>query len=196
MKNNKGLTLVALVITIIVMLILAGISLSLVLGDRGILTRATTVEVEYNKSEVLEDLNVLITEKYLDAYSKSSADGNLSDFSEFYSPEKVIQFLLGHTGGETGSDYTTEDATRVIEPINNVVTIENYSECYYVITSQLRSNIKNFGQGENKPGTSDIFYLSPTEDDTTNEITGYALYYMDASGATQKIGDLDINPTP
>ena len=36
MKNQKGITLVALVVTIIVLLILAGVSLSLVMGNEGI----------------------------------------------------------------------------------------------------------------------------------------------------------------
>ena len=40
MKNNKGITLVALVVTIIVLIILAGISINLLLGDNGIITKA------------------------------------------------------------------------------------------------------------------------------------------------------------
>ena len=44
MKQNNGLTLIALVITIIVLLILAGVSLALTIGNNGILSRATTVE--------------------------------------------------------------------------------------------------------------------------------------------------------
>ena len=40
MKGNKGITLVALVVTIVVLLILAGISLNLVLGQNGIISRA------------------------------------------------------------------------------------------------------------------------------------------------------------
>ena len=40
MKNNKGITLVALVITIIVLLILAGVSISMVVGENGVLNRA------------------------------------------------------------------------------------------------------------------------------------------------------------
>lgn len=40
LKQNKGITLVALVITIIVLLILAGVSISLVVGDNGVLTQA------------------------------------------------------------------------------------------------------------------------------------------------------------
>lgn len=41
MRNKKGITLIALVVTIIVLLILAGVSLSLIAGENGILGRAT-----------------------------------------------------------------------------------------------------------------------------------------------------------
>ena len=40
-KNNRGITLIALVVTIIVLLILAGISISMLTGQNGILNRAT-----------------------------------------------------------------------------------------------------------------------------------------------------------
>ena len=40
MKKNKGITLVALVVTIVVLLILAGVSINLVLGDNGIINKA------------------------------------------------------------------------------------------------------------------------------------------------------------
>ena len=41
MKNKKGITLIALIITIIVLLILAGVSISMVVGENGILNRVT-----------------------------------------------------------------------------------------------------------------------------------------------------------
>ena len=41
MKNNKGITLIALVITIIVLLILAGITIAMLTGENGILNNAT-----------------------------------------------------------------------------------------------------------------------------------------------------------
>ena len=40
MKNEKGITLIALVITIIVLLILAGISIAMLTGDNGLLTKS------------------------------------------------------------------------------------------------------------------------------------------------------------
>ena len=41
MTSNKGITLIALVITIIVLLILAGVSIAMLTGNNGILTQAT-----------------------------------------------------------------------------------------------------------------------------------------------------------
>jgi len=40
LKQQKGITLVALVITIVVLIILAGVAISLTLGDNGIFTKA------------------------------------------------------------------------------------------------------------------------------------------------------------
>ena len=40
-KEEKGITLIALIITIIVLLILAGITLSMILGPNGIIQTAT-----------------------------------------------------------------------------------------------------------------------------------------------------------
>ena len=41
LKKNGGITLIALVITIIVLLILAGVSIAMLSGDNGLLTRST-----------------------------------------------------------------------------------------------------------------------------------------------------------
>ena len=54
-KQERGITLVALVVTIVVLLILAGISLNLVLGQNGIISRAQdarnqTTEGQLNRS--------------------------------------------------------------------------------------------------------------------------------------------------
>ena len=48
---NKGITLIALVITIIVLLILAGVSLGILTGDNGILTQATKAAEQTKKHQ-------------------------------------------------------------------------------------------------------------------------------------------------
>ena len=56
MKNNNGITIVALVVTIVVLLILAGVSINLVLGNNGVISKAK--EAETKSGEASEnDLN-------------------------------------------------------------------------------------------------------------------------------------------
>ena len=59
--KNRGITLIALVITIIVLLILAGITLSLTLGENGILQKARTAkidsEIAREKEQILLAMN-------------------------------------------------------------------------------------------------------------------------------------------
>ena len=57
MKSNKGVTLIALVITIIVLLILAGVSISLVVGDSGVFSRGRDATVQTQISGLEEALN-------------------------------------------------------------------------------------------------------------------------------------------
>lgn len=40
LENNGGITLIALVVTIVVLLILAGVSISMLAGENGIITQA------------------------------------------------------------------------------------------------------------------------------------------------------------
>ena len=75
MKNNKGITLVALVVTIIVLIILAGISINLTLGDNGIITVAQKAKenMELAKEEEERELNELYTQ----LETGESSSGNL-----------------------------------------------------------------------------------------------------------------------
>ena len=47
--NTRGITLIALVITIIVLLILAGVTINALSGDNGILKRATEAKQKHHK---------------------------------------------------------------------------------------------------------------------------------------------------
>ena len=62
MKNQRGVTLVALVVTIIVLIILAGISINLILGDNGIITIAKRAKenTELARIEEEKELNDLM----------------------------------------------------------------------------------------------------------------------------------------
>ena len=58
-KNEKAITLIALVITIIVLLILAGISIATLTGNNGLLSKATSAKEETKKAEYKESLELI-----------------------------------------------------------------------------------------------------------------------------------------
>lgn len=61
-KQERGITLVALVVTIVVLLILAGVSISMVLGQNGIVTKAQDAKKNYTTAanEELTGMNTAI----------------------------------------------------------------------------------------------------------------------------------------
>ena len=64
LKNKKGITLVALVVTIVVLLILAGVSINLVLGNNGIIAKAKEAETKSAEASQndLKGMNGLVSE--------------------------------------------------------------------------------------------------------------------------------------
>ena len=84
MKNNqKGVTLIALVITIIVLLILAGVSIAMLSGENGILTSATksaaASAIADAKSAIATKIANLTTEYYNTYYVAGAGNaGNLA----------------------------------------------------------------------------------------------------------------------
>ena len=59
-KQAKGITLIALVITIIVLLILAGVAISMLTGENGILKQATSAKDTTDKSEFEEQVKLAV----------------------------------------------------------------------------------------------------------------------------------------
>ena len=60
--GKKGITLISLVVTIIVLLILAGVTIATLTGDNGILTRTQQAKNETEQAEDIEKIRLAITE--------------------------------------------------------------------------------------------------------------------------------------
>lgn len=56
LRNERGITLIALVISIIVMMIIAGISINAIVGDNGIIAQAQDAKIMTELSDILFDL--------------------------------------------------------------------------------------------------------------------------------------------
>ena len=62
MKGRNGITLIALVITIIVLLILAGVAIATLTGDNGLLTKAGNAKNTSEKGEIEEQVKLAYNE--------------------------------------------------------------------------------------------------------------------------------------
>ena len=74
--NQTGITLIALVVTIVVLLILAGVSINALFGDSGIINKAKDAQNKMNQAEQndLEAINSL--NEWLDSKTNGSTGGN------------------------------------------------------------------------------------------------------------------------
>ena len=86
MKNQKGITLVALVVTIIVLIILAGISINLLLGENGLITKAQDAKKQQKIAEVKEKLSLELASAETDAIirNESLEEEQLNDIVSKY----------------------------------------------------------------------------------------------------------------
>ena len=118
-KKNEGITLIALVVTIIVLLILAGVSVSMLTGQNGILTNAAKAKESTDSASDLEYLQLKATECLMDYYQGNDSVGE---------DEYVLKKLAEDKGGK----ITVNQAERTLEyngkKYNIVDIIGNESE--------------------------------------------------------------------
>ena len=133
LNNKKGITLIALVVTVVVLIILAGVSINAVLGDNGIIKKANQAASVTKEAEVKEAINRTILEFYLtndyetledflkvkakdgsiDSVTKN-ADGTLTVKKGDYSvtvENKTNSSGGSSSGGNTGGETQTPEIT-------------------------------------------------------------------------------------
>ena len=74
-EKNKGITLIALVITVIVLLILAAVTINALSGDNGILKRATEAKQKTRRADALEKIRLAV----MTATTNGVGEANLDD---------------------------------------------------------------------------------------------------------------------
>lgn len=106
-KENKGITLIALVITIIVLLILAAVSIATLIGNNGILTQANSAKIKNEIAEKEEEIGIAISKLIID---------NLGDKSKI-TPQNIAD-ELNKTKNDRGitADPVDSYPTKIIFP--------------------------------------------------------------------------------
>ena len=141
LKNKKAITLIALVITIVVLIILAGVIISITLGNGGIIDRAKTAKEQYQNAQDYEEKEIAKYSNEIESY----VSGNR---------EEKQWTEIGRT---TGNNHIKFDATKykelhfiVYSSINDIYAISEN-----VLTRYLTANKMQF-----MTYYSDSYYVS------------------------------------
>ena len=122
-KNQKGVTLIALVITIIVLLILAGVSIAMLTGENGLLTKASGAKEKTRIAEIAEYVQLGIASAY--ANSVDPNDGTAFNI------------------GSIATEVTSSSGKITTGSGQNLTLVDGSTTYTIVLASGLRSIDKN-----------------------------------------------------
>lgn len=124
-RNNRGITLIALVITIIVLLILAGVSIRMLAGNNSILNNATTAVREKALGDVKEQVLLVVYETYTEYHSKEVTH-TLSEGETLYGDTKAALETIKNKS--INKDVSINGAEQTVEGGKKYVVTLTYSK--------------------------------------------------------------------
>jgi len=151
-RKDKGITLIALVITIIVLLILAEIGIAMLTGENGILTKAQEITINYKKSEIEEEIELAILEIKTELASENLQESLNPTRLVTKLPNKLSNLTINEdmTGKYKGYPYWIDNQyhVHVEEKIDNKNPIYVELLATYIGTNSCTLNIEaNSEQG-------------------------------------------------
>ena len=116
MKRNRGITLISLIITIIILLILAGIAISQ-LNENGLFEKAKMSSEEYAKKSAKEKLEITLANLIIDKQTNSQ-----------YNQDEYINTKLRNEGFEVNGDIVTVEKYKFKIDRDNLKIIEDVED--------------------------------------------------------------------
>ena len=203
-EKAKGITLIALVITIIVLLILAGVTIATLTGENGILTRASDASRENEIASVKEQAQLDIS-NWIAEELENGRDATISDWEE-------IKNILDTANPDAENRYYTNVTEEGIEtPSGYLVPIDEF---YTNGSSEEETVLKTvedlvagdkvyYDTGNPSVGNQGIIECTVLYDKAYNEVNGtnYGVQIIssdvikttDGTVATVILGDSDFN---
>ena len=136
-KKIKGITLIALIITIIVLLILAGVTIHMIFGDSGLFAKANEAKFKTMMSGYREDVNLYTSWKVTETMNTDTSGINSGDPLKEAIEQEVVEGI------------TTDDVniaiTDIIKDIKNKAkdyVVVYKGEIYYVSSKEVKNNEK------------------------------------------------------
>ena len=156
MKGNKGkiqgITLVSLVITIIILLILAGITIATLTGENGLFARAQRAKIKSQLASAKEEVSLAIAAKISENY----------DNIDSITPKMVVDEINKKKGNSVYAENESSFKTNIVYPSNShgmkekiIVTVNEKLEIVEVKTDTgITENEPNNGNDGSGSGSS------------------------------------------
>ena len=153
LRKNSGITLVSLVITIIILLILAGITIATLTGENGLFARAQRAKIKSQLASAKEEVSLAIAAKISENY----------DNIDSITPKMVVDEINKKQGNSVYAENESSFQTNIVYPSNShgikekiIVTVNEKLEIVEVKTDTgITENEPNKGNDGSGSGSSE-----------------------------------------
>ena len=181
LKNKQGITLIALVITIVVLLILAGVSIAMLTGNNGILTQAQNAKNETEEAEDIEKIKLAVSEAQISESGYQKLE--MVNFQEALNKQFEGRNLELLDNGDGSFIIKLDNMSKSFYADNNGKIISNEN----ILKISTAEELKKFRDDVNNGNTYENWYVY-LENDITLDINEQwkpiGLYPMDSSSPT------------
>ena len=136
LKKNQAITLVSLVVTIIILIILAGVSLNLTLGQNGIITKAKQAKENTELAKIEEE--TALNELYMQMESEGGVTGNIS----YDAIAKLVEFKREIASAISDMGIATEENANASTMASNIRSLSGASSADKVSYDNTNSGLE------------------------------------------------------
>ena len=166
-KKERGITLIALVITIVILIILAGVTIATLMGDNGLITKAQEAKKMQEVASIKEKIKIEILGKQVENNGNIS-DDSLREILEKHGTLSGEENLIDKTLKTSKGNYKIK-----VSDIFNGTTIDDIPEGPIFTTVANAPDISGFNQSSTYYVTWDLT-SGPYEINDTTLISGTA----------------------
>ena len=182
LKNRKikGITLIALVITIVILLILSGITIVSLTGENGLLKRAQVAKDTTNKNQAAETMNLKITNIQISSYAENQELPSLQYVADRLCEDNDMEYVLLESKKTASLDKI------IVSDGKSIYTKLKEYPYEFEINSSLQLASINGVKVTKKEGTSNfVIYIDNKKVDVfPNKESGYNLLKVEADNGT------------
>lgn len=182
---NSGITLISLVITIIILIILAGLTISIVIREDGVINKAQYAQEETLKQVATEKINLKITNTQINTYAKEQRMPTLQEIADNFNEDDEIEYVA-----LTSKKVASVDKVDIGTSDSIFTKLKEYPYEFEINSSlQLASingvKVATTGTGETTVGCNPKLLATITLPSTASSTRPVGQYYANTSSYTK-----------